>query len=176
MIWWCRQSNSSEAGANNGHRRFEHFRLWVFASNNKLTLAYLYKKLTITDNGCLGAPIVQTCHWFKAFWTCSVLQRDTSVDAIVWTLKLNYSRTSYQNLSGDQRSGWRLREERLLLSLKQKFLIFFFLIRHGDRRWIRIKAVPIDINPFITHPAHDMKGCTTPTGSTPPTYEYNCTR
>ena len=85
MICWCRRSNSSEAEASHDRNYLEHFCLSVFASNNKLTLAYLYKKLTVTDNGCLGTPKVQTCHWFKAFWTCSILKRD----ALVWRYSLN---------------------------------------------------------------------------------------
>ena len=62
-------------------------------------------------------------------------------DAIVWTLKLNYSRTRCQNFSGDQGSGsMKLHQERLLLTLKQKFLKFFSWIRHGDStRWLGMK-------------------------------------
>ena len=115
-------------------------------------------------------------------------------DTIVWTLKLNYSRTRCQNFSEDQRSGRRLRQERLLLSLKQKFLKFFSWIRHVDWGWNRT-CVPIDeplyfdltvnfdhelLSTRLTAPGsprmtQPMKSCTTTPGSMPLTlYEQQC--
>ena len=73
-------------------------------------------------------------------------------DAIVWTLKLNYSRTRCQNFSGDQGSGRKLHQERLLLTLKQKFLKFFSWIRHGDStRWLGMKQ---NLRPNWYQPLH----------------------
>ena len=73
-------------------------------------------------------------------------------DAIVWTLKLNYSRTRCQNFSGDQESGRKLHQERLLLTLKQKFLKFFSWIRHGDStRWLGMKQ---NLRPNWYQPLH----------------------
>ena len=73
-------------------------------------------------------------------------------DAIVWTLKLNYSRTRCQNFSGDQGSGRKLHQERLLLTLKQKFLKFFSWNRHGDStRWLGMKQ---NLRPNWYQPLH----------------------
>ena len=73
-------------------------------------------------------------------------------DVIVWTLKLNYSRTRCQTFSGDQGSGRKLHQERLLLTLKQKFLKFFSWIRHGDStRWLGMKQ---NLRPNWYQPLH----------------------